>query len=291
MSVPDWRLPRGVSRSVWEFAHDRSIARDEDGHLADAPLLDFDRETVTRWFTKPGKLIDLGCGTGRSLAEFSRRGFECAGVDLSHESLSVAAERAATLAPLVALMQANLCELGCLADGQFDYALLLFGTLGMVSGRGHRRQVLDHARRILKPGGLLALHVHNVWRHLFAPQGRRWLARDLLKRLVGSPTAGDTEHDYRGIPRMYHHSFTRGEIRRLLRNCGFQIREMIPLAPLDDRKTGPTAGGSSGPAELTCRGWFCNLRATGWLILAEASCPEDLAGPRPSAGRASPARP
>src|SRR5262249_37194202 len=93
MFLPDWRLPRGVSRSVWEFAHDRSIARDEDRHLADAPLLEFDRETVARWFATPGKLIDLGCGTGRSLAEFSRRGFECVGVDLSRESLAVAAER------------------------------------------------------------------------------------------------------------------------------------------------------------------------------------------------------
>src|SRR5262245_39989264 len=160
MSVPDWRLPRGVSRSVWEFAHDRSIARDEDRHLAEAPLLAFDRETVARWFVTPGKLIDLGCGTGRSLAEFSSRGFECVGVDLSRESLAVAAKRTGNAAPPVVLLQTNLCDLDCFNDAQFDYALLLFGTLGMVSGQEHRRQVLEHARRILKPGGLVAVHAH-----------------------------------------------------------------------------------------------------------------------------------
>src|SRR6266478_9644417 len=159
MSTPDWRLPRGVSRSVWEFAHDRSISRDEGGHLADAPLLEFDRETVARWFTTPGKLIDLGCGTGRSLADFSRRGFECVGVDLSRESLAVAAERTARATPPVALLRGNLCDLDCLHDGQFDSALLLFGTLGMVSGQENRRQVLEHARRVLRPGGLFALHL------------------------------------------------------------------------------------------------------------------------------------
>ncbi|MGE5194143.1 MAG: class I SAM-dependent methyltransferase [Deltaproteobacteria bacterium] len=290
MSVPDWRLPRGVSRSVWEFAHDRGIARDEERHLADAPLLEFDRETVARWFATSGKLIDLGCGTGRALAEFSGRGFECVGIDISRESLAVAAERIAESKLPVPLMQANLCDLDCLNDSQFDYALLLFGTLGMVSGREHRRQVLEHARRILKPGGLLALHVHNVWRHLFSPQGRRWLACDLVKRLVGNPTAGDTEHDYRGIPRMYHHSFTRGELRRLLRDCGFKIREMIPLAPLDDRKVSAAAGLPDRTADLKSRGWFCNLRATGWLVLAETLRSEDSAA-RALAGRASSARP
>jgi ubiquinone/menaquinone biosynthesis C-methylase UbiE len=279
MSTPDWRLPRGVSRSVWEFAHDRGIARDEDRHLATAPLLDFDRDVVTRWFPAPGRLLDLGCGTGRSLAEFSRRGFECVGIDLSRESLAVAAERTAQTTPPVALLQGNLCDLDCLPDGEFDYALLLFGTLGMVSGRENRRQVVENARRVLKPGGLLALHVHNVWPHLYSPQGRRWLVRDVIKRLAGNPTAGDTERDYRGIPRIYHHSFTRTEVKRLLHDCGFTIREMIPLAPLDDRRVSATASGRDGTPDLRCRGRFCNLRATGWLVLVEALRSEDSASP------------
>jgi ubiquinone/menaquinone biosynthesis C-methylase UbiE len=269
MTVADWRLPKGVSRSVWEFAHDRQIARDEERHLADAPLLEFDRQTVARWFATRGKLVDLGCGTGRSLVDFSERGFECVGVDLSRESLLVAAERTQAGTPSVVLLQGNLCELDCLNDAQFDYALLLFGTLGMVSGHEHRRQVLVHARRVLKTGGQLALHVHNVWRHLDSPAGRRWLIRDLWKRLVGNSTAGDTAHDYRGIPRMYHHAFTRGEIRCLLEESGFAIREMIPLAPLGDCDGSVRSAARQAP-DLVCRGWFRHWRATGWLILAEA---------------------
>src|SRR5262249_29749351 len=256
MFVPDWRLPRGVTRSVWEFAHDRSIARNEDRHLAEAPLLEFDRETVARWFVTPGKLIDLGCGMGRSLDAFSRRGFDCVGVDLSREALAVAAGRTGHAAAPVALLQANLCDLDCFNGAQFNYALLLFGTLGMVSGREHRRQVLEHARRILKPGGLLALHVHSVWRHLYSPPGRRWLVRDLLKRVIRRPTAGDTAHDYRGVPRIYHHTFTRGEITRLLRRCGFRIRESVPLAPLDDRQFGAVPRDADYAVSLPCRGPF-----------------------------------
>jgi ubiquinone/menaquinone biosynthesis C-methylase UbiE len=271
MSIPDWRLPPGVTRSVWEFAHDRQIARDENQHLAGAPLLEFDRRLIARWFTQPGRLVDLGCGTGRALVYCSLRGIDCVGVDLSSESLSVAAEATRETERPVALVRGNLCELDCLADGQFDYALMLFGTLGMIAGREHRRQALTHARRLLRPRGLLALHVHNLWRQLHSPQGRRWLARDVVKRLFRDPTAGDSEHDYRGIPRMYHHAFTSGEIRRLLQECKFRVLEMIPLAPLEPGSdvVAPTAGESS--PDFACRGFFPNLRATGWMLLAEAA--------------------
>jgi ubiquinone/menaquinone biosynthesis C-methylase UbiE len=271
MFIPDWQLPPGVTRSVWEFAHDRQIAREENRHLAGAPLLDIDRRLIVRWFQAPGRLIDLGCGTGRALVDCSRRGFDCVGVDLSIESLYVAAELARETARQVALVRGNLCELECLADGQFDYALMLFGTLGMIAGREHRRQALKHARRLLRTGGLLAMHVHNVWRNLHSPQGRRWLARDFVKRLVCNPTAGDSEHDYRGIPRMYHHAFTSGEIRRLLHECRFVVQEMIPLAAL---ATGPDLEPPTvcdWPPDLACRGLFQNLRATGWILLAEAA--------------------
>lgn len=270
MPVPEWRLPRGVSRSVWEFAHDRQIARDEGAHLAGEPLLEFDRQTVLRWFAPPARLIDLGCGTGRSLIDFSRCGFECTGVDLSAESLAVAAERTQAAQLPVLLVRGNLCDLGCLPAAQFDRALLMFGTLGMVTGRENRRAVLAETRRLLKPGGKLALHVHNVWRHMFSPPGRRWLLRDVAKRLTGDPTAGDTERDYRGIPRMYHHPFTGGEIRALLNESGFRICEMIPLAARDRQESAPTATQAGPTSDLICRGWFRSFRATGWLILAEA---------------------
>lgn len=268
MSRPDWQLPAGVSRSLWEFAHDPRIARDEDLHLADSQLLEFDRQTVARWFPDPGVVIDLGCGTGRLLIDLARRGWSGVGVDLSAESLLVAQERARQAAVSVSLLRANLCDLNCLPQANFDAALLMFGTLGMVSGAANREAVLRQIHRLLKPGASLALHVHNVWRHLFLAQGRRWLTRDVVRRLVGDPAAGDTYHDYRGIPQMHHHSFTFHELRRLLQSTGFAIQESIALAPEPDLASAP----SNTPAPtLTCRGWFQNVRATGWLILARRS--------------------
>src|SRR5258708_34718219 len=148
---------------------------------------------------------------------------------------------------------------------------MLFGTLGMIAGRAPGGQAWTHVCRLLRPRGLLALHVHNLWRHLHSPHGRGWLARDFVKRLLRNPTAGDSEHDYRGIPRMYHHAFTCGEIGRLLPECRFAVQEMIPLAPLGTGPAdGPPTACDSSP-DLVCRGVFPNLRATGWILLAAAA--------------------
>lgn len=265
MARPDWQLPTGVSRSLWEFAHDPRIARDEDIHLAASRLLDFDRQTVARWFPDPGVLLDLGCGTGRLLIDFARRGWSAVGVDLSAESLLVARERAREANVSVALLRANLCDLSCLPQAYFDAALLMFGTLGMVSGAPNRETALRQIHRLLKPGAGLALHVHNLWRHLFLAQGRHWLLRDITRRLVGDPAAGDTYHDYRGIPLMYHHSFTFHELRHLLRSAGFEVDEVIALAPEPDNLSVPSPAATQG---LVLQGWLQSARATGWLILA-----------------------
>ena len=269
----DWQLPPGVSRSLWEFAADRVLAETEDQHLGQTPLLEFDHRLVSEWFDTSGRLIDLGCGTGRSLELFARRGFACTGVDLSQPSLVVAGRRLAEAGLAATLLRGNLCELMALPDGQFDYALLLFGTLGMVAGGDSRRRVLTEAHRLLVPGGRLALHVHSLWPHLFLPAGRGWLLRDLASRLVGSAAAGDTHRDYRGIPRIYHHVFSRRELHALLRNAGFTVTREIPLAPLPDftpiwppgtqpaDKPNPPA-----PQSLTQTGLFRHLRCTGWLV-------------------------
>lgn len=254
-TLAPWQLPPGVSRSLWEYAHDPAIAREDATHLAGSSLIALDERLIHEWFAAPGPLVDLGCGTGRLLVAFAERGFPVLGVDLAPESLRVAQEAARAKGVEVGLLRANLCELDGLPDGDFDYALLMFGTLGMVSGPANRLRVLQQARRLLKPGGQLALHAHNVWHHLFHPASRPWLIGDRLKALLGNPTAGDTERDYRGIPGMFHHAFSQRELRHLLDAAGFKIEEQIPLAT-----------GSGG--ELFHPRWLKAFRSHGWFVRA-----------------------
>jgi len=274
----DWQLPEGVPRSLWEFAADRSLPEQEAQHLARSPLLSCDMLVVQRWFGTPGRLIDLGCGSGRSLGDFAAAGWECTGVDLSQPALEFARRALAERGLRATLVRANLCELDTLPAGGFDHALLLFGTLGMIATPQARGAALRHACRLLRPGGRLALHVHSLWPHLFIPGGRGWLLRDLVRRAMGSPVAGDTERDYRGIPRVYHHVFSWRELRRVVREAGLELVRGMPLRATPRAETEERLGEVAGMEadrsgeRLEQTGWGRHWRCTGWLV--EARKPE-----------------
>jgi 2-polyprenyl-3-methyl-5-hydroxy-6-metoxy-1,4-benzoquinol methylase len=256
-SPADWQLPPGVSRGLWDYLHDPAVAQGYDASLAGSALVHVDQAFVERYFPTPGKLIDLGCGTGRLLLPFARRGYTVLGVDLSEEMLRVAEAKASAAGVSVQLLRANLTELDDLLGGSFDYAACLFSTLGMVSGVEQRRRVVAHAYRLLRPGGRFVLHVHNRWFNFWNPQGRRWLIRNTLAALVGRAQAGDCLMPvHQGIANLTLHLFTRREASRLLREAGFRIREVKPVSLRAD-------GGLRRPW------WFGWLRAYGYLLAAE----------------------
>src|SRR5207253_11271075 len=110
---------------------------------------------------------------------------------------------------------ANLVDLAGVSDAAFDYAVSLFGTLGMICGAGHRRAALAAAARVTKPGGTLVLHAHH--RRFRGLGWRRFRTPDLT-----APQA------YGGAPLTLHH-FTRGELVRLLADTGWRVTEVAPV--------------------------------------------------------------
>jgi len=266
---PDWQLPPGVNRGLWDYLHDPAIAHNYDASLAGSSLLTLDVAFVQRHCPEGARLIDLGCGTGRLLlamaagptpqanARGSPGGCRVLGVDLSAPMLQVAAAKVRQAGLSVSLLQANLTELECLADGSFDCAACLFSTLGMIRGRPQRQQMLGHVYRLLRPGGTFVLHVHNRWFNLWNGPGRSWLLRNRLRSWLGQEERGDRLMPaHQGIAGLALHLFTRGEALRMLRGAGFRIREVRPVSLREDGR-------------VWCYPLFGWLRAYGYLIAAE----------------------
>lgn len=239
MTVPDWQLPPGVDRGLWDYLHSGEMVAGYDWQMAVSPLATVDVEFCACHFAKPGRLIDLGCGTGRVARHFVPRGFEYLGVDLSDEMLAMAREYAPAPA---SFQKANLVDLDGIADESFDWACCLFSTLGMIRGDGNRRSALIAARRVLKPGGTLILHVHNRWFHGLG--WKRFRTGDLTM-----PQA------YGGAALTLHH-YTRRGILRLLAEAGFEVETIVPVG----RGTG---------GHLNANWFIPAIRAYGYLIAAK----------------------
>jgi SAM-dependent methyltransferase len=253
--VADWQLPPGVSRGLWDYVHDPSIARRYDGALADSALLACDVAFVRQHFPPLGRVIDLGCGTGRLSVSLAQAGHRVLAVDLSEAMLAMVNEKARVANVAIDCIKANIVDLAALADASFDAAACLFQTLGMIAGDDARRRVLRHVHRLLRPGGRFVFHVHNRWFNAWTRHGRRLLVRDVCNSWLGRQRAGDyVMPSHQGLGPMPMHLFTRGEVCTLMAETGFTIREIQPVSV-------------NGP--LSWPRWCSALRSYGYLIAAE----------------------
>lgn len=124
--------------------------------LYDAGIVVLEKTGLGRWRSwlaggvPPGRVLDLGCGTGRNLPLFGS-GVRAVGLDPCHASLL----RARCRAPGVPLVRAG-AEALPFRDGVFDTVVsgLVFCSVSDVP-RG-----LAEASRVLAPGGVLRMLEH-----------------------------------------------------------------------------------------------------------------------------------
>lgn len=254
---PNWQLPPGVSRGLWDYVHSPSVAEDYDDYFAFNSLFEHDEQVLARHLQPTGLVADLGCGTGRALVPLVRKGHRGLAIDLSDPMLRVVQEKADLDELAIDCVQANLVELDAIADNSVDHAICMFSTLGMIRGRGNRLQALRHFRRILRPSGRFVLHVHNYWFNLRDPRGPSWLITNLLTAPFNSEVElGDKWFPYRGVPNMFLHVFRRRELTADLPHAGFNIVEMIPLNVARRHR-------------LRWPWLFGALRTNGWIVVCD----------------------
>ena len=246
----------GTPPSTRRYAREPSVASEYDATFRDLPLFTYDCRLLTNWFPEPGRLIDFGCGTGRHVAFFAARGFDVTGVDLSPHMLEVCRGKLRKRGLRARLVEADFTRLDPAALGVFDYVLCMFSTLGMIRGREARARCLRSMRDVTRPGGFLALHVHNALYPATKPAGPFWLLGNWMLSLFTKREFGDRVlGNYRSIPNMYLHLFREGELGAALEETGWAPREMVRL---NARRDGPVVG---GPAP--------SWRANGFIALAQ----------------------
>ncbi len=149
----------------------------------------------------PGRVLDLGCGSGRLTAELATRGWEATGIDTSDERLAAARARSQAVEWRHADMTAPLDW----PDETFDAVV----SRCAIMIPGDPAATLGEARRVLRPGGRV---VSAVWA---TPDRNPWFAepRAAVAEALGPERAAFARH--------FGRLGSEPELERVHREAGF----------------------------------------------------------------------
>jgi ubiquinone/menaquinone biosynthesis C-methylase UbiE len=114
-----------------------------------------------KYINKSDKVLDLGCGTGRTTINLHRLGYEnIVGLDLSETFISFAKDYSAKHGLDINFMQGDGRNLP-FEDNSFDAVFFSFNGLMCIPEQKNRDAVLVEVYRVLKPGGKFIFTAHS----------------------------------------------------------------------------------------------------------------------------------
>ena len=117
-------------------------------------------------YQKPGKSLDIGCGPGFFLEAAQTKGYDVFGLDPSEYIVKVAGEKFGERIKLGVIESADY------AAERFDL-VVAFDTFEHIY---HPLEWLSAVRRVLKPGGLLAITTPDPTSLLAKASGKKWVS-------------------------------------------------------------------------------------------------------------------
>lgn len=123
----------------------------------DTGLYEGEKIVLERHFPPPpARILDLGCGAGRTTAALEAMGYDVVAIDLSADLVDEARRRVQHTR--VEQMDARYLDF---LDAEFDAVLFSFNGLDCVHPEVERQRVLAEVRRVLRPGGVFYYSGHN----------------------------------------------------------------------------------------------------------------------------------
>lgn len=164
------------------------------------------------------RILDMGCGTGRTTVPLKDMGMDVVGIDLSREMIRAAKEKR----PDIDFRVMNACQLE-FGDASFDHVLFSFNGIDCVHPVEKRVKCLKEVLRVLKKGGTFIFSSHNA---LGIPGNRESLGT-FLKNVFSMRVFGHYREEDSPGGKLYLYYGVPSVERKILRGLGFKIIEVV----------------------------------------------------------------
>ena len=189
------------------------------------------------------RLLDIGCGTGKSFMPLLRRGYDVTGCDLSPAMADRARRRARGAAHVVVADMRDLPSLGV-----FDLATCLDDGLNYLTTEAELEEAFAGAARNLADGGLLVFDLNSLatFRTVFASQevvasggavfswrgeGDPHAVPGALAAAVIEVLPDGDEHHEGALTRHVQRHHPPSTVKRCLETAGFELGDLLGQSP------------------------------------------------------------
>jgi len=118
-----------------------------------------EKSLIKRHFVnRDARVLDIGCGSGRTTVPLKNMGMDVTGIDLSKEMIDAAKSRFNEIDFRIM----NACDLKFEPES-FDYILFSFNGIDCIYPEEKRILALKEAYRVLKREGIFIFSAHNSW--------------------------------------------------------------------------------------------------------------------------------
>lgn len=207
-----------------------------------------EKTVFDKYLKLPGRLLDIGCGTGRTTMPLQAQGFEVVGIDLTPAMIERAKKIAAEKKLNIDYRVGDATQLD-FPDASFEYAIFSNQGWTQIPGRENRSRALFEARRVLKDGGIFIFTAHpRVWfSKFFFFWLWQWFKFYVLRSLgirIDEADFGDRFFKREYGPRVYKtkqyiHIPAPDEVKNLILQAGFRILEINSKLQIKEGETNP----------------------------------------------------
>lgn len=213
-----------------------------------------EKAMIENYFTyRTGKILDLGCGTGRTTIPLFEKGFDVLGIDFTPLMIEHAQSIATKKGLTIKYQIADACNLP-FEDEHFDYALFSNQGHTQIPGKENRLQAMEEIYRVLKKDGIYIFSAHPRTSEFFwfwMKQRFRFYIMKPLGYAIDEIDFGDrfferestdTNSEKTFREKQYIHIPTIEEMKKLIIRSGFKILEIntqFQISETNKRKNPP----------------------------------------------------